>query len=45
VLKNQILRKSIQWESDGWTDRHNEANNTFLQFFEMHLKPGNYFKL
>jgi len=40
ILKYQISLKSILWEpgcsrqTDGWTDRHDEANNRSLQFSE-----------
>jgi hypothetical protein len=43
-IKYQISRKYVQWEpscsvgtdgrTDGWTDRHSEANSRFSQFRE-----------
>jgi hypothetical protein len=40
MQKYQILRKSVHWEpryfmrTDGWTDRHDEANSRLSQFCE-----------
>ena len=45
MLKNQILRKirllETEWSlADGQTDKHNQANIPFLQFFEKRLIPA-----
>ena len=47
MLKNQILRKSVQWEPSCslQKDKYDEANSRILQFFERPLKPGIYFKI